>query len=241
LNPTDADNPGAHLYAGQSGDMFVIQFVDYPEYRADPGDVFSGEIILYQDGRIKYQYQSIASGFDKLSCTVGIENAYGDDGLEVAYSTDYLKDNLAIEFFKPYDWMVLNKLEGEVAPGEADTVECLFRTTLDLEPATYTADMVINNNDPVNDPMTMGMELNVIEFIPYVCGDADGSEAVNVSDAVMIVNYIFISGPAPDPIEAADTNCDAAVNVSDAVKIINYIFIGGDAPCDNDGDGQPDC
>ncbi len=241
LNPTDADNPGAHLYAGQSGDMFVIQFVDYPEYRADPGDVFSGEIILYQDGRIKYQYQSIAAGFDKLNCTVGIENFYGDDGLEVAYFTDYLKDNLAIEFFKPYDWMVLNKLEGEVAPGEADTLECLFRTTLDLEPATYTADMIINNNDPVNDPMTLGLELNVLEYIPYICGDADGSESVNISDAVLITNYIFISGPAPDPMEAGDTNCDAVVNISDAVKIINYIFIGGDAPCDNDGDGEPDC
>ncbi|HEQ99713.1 MAG TPA: hypothetical protein ENO22_10280 [candidate division Zixibacteria bacterium] len=241
LNPTDADNPGVHLYVGQTGDMFVIQFVDYPEYRADPGDVFTGEVILYNDGRIRYQYQSIASGFDVLGCAVGIENHYGDDGLEVAYLTSYLKDGLAIEFFKPYDWMVLDKLEGEVAPGASDTIECLFRTTMDLEPGTYTADMIINNNDPVNDPTTIPMELIVLENIPYICGDADGSETVNVSDAVTVINYVFVSGTAPDPMEAADTNCDGAVNVSDAVNIINYVFVGGNAPCDTNGDGEPDC
>ncbi|MBD3217046.1 MAG: hypothetical protein GF310_02130 [candidate division Zixibacteria bacterium] len=75
----------------------------------------------------------------------------------------------------------------------------------------------------------------------YVCGDATIDGVVNVSDAVYIINYVFISGPAPDPIEAGDTNCDSNCNVSDAVQIINYVFIGGNTPCDTDGDGEPDC
>jgi hypothetical protein len=76
---------------------------------------------------------------------------------------------------------------------------------------------------------------------PYICGDANGDQGVNVSDAVFIINYVFIGGDPPDPLESADANCDGGVNVSDAVYIINYVFIGGTSPCDPDGDDVPDC
>jgi hypothetical protein len=76
----------------------------------------------------------------------------------------------------------------------------------------------------------------------YLCGDANADEIVNVSDAVYLINYVFIFGsPAPDPIESGETNCDGTVNVSDAVWIFNYVFIGGNEPGDIDGDGEPDC
>jgi hypothetical protein len=84
--------------------------------------------------------------------------------------------------------------------------------------------------------------ITVYALPTYVCGDANGDEAVNVSDAVAIINYVFVYGAAPDPFEAGDANCDGLVNVSDAVGIINYIFIDdANAPCDTDGDGIPDC
>jgi len=75
----------------------------------------------------------------------------------------------------------------------------------------------------------------------YICGDADRSEAVNVSDAVWIINYVFVSGNPPNPIESGDVDCSGACNVSDAVWIINYVFVGGNEPCDTDGDTVPDC
>ncbi len=75
----------------------------------------------------------------------------------------------------------------------------------------------------------------------YICGDSNNDDDVNVSDAVWIINYVFTSGSAPDPLESGDANCDGDVNVSDAVWIINYVFVSGDSPCDTDGDGQPDC
>jgi hypothetical protein len=75
----------------------------------------------------------------------------------------------------------------------------------------------------------------------YICGDANGDGLVNVSDAVYIINYVFVGGDPPDPLAAGNANCDIGVNVSDAVWIINYIFVGGNAPCDWDGDGMPDC
>jgi hypothetical protein len=78
-------------------------------------------------------------------------------------------------------------------------------------------------------------------FSGYICGDANHDNFVNVSDAVYIINYIFVGGNPPNPMAAGNVNCDIGVNVSDAVWIINYIFIGGNEPCDWDDDGIPDC
>lgn len=75
----------------------------------------------------------------------------------------------------------------------------------------------------------------------FVCGDANGDGGVNVSDAVFVINYVFIGGAPPNPLASANANCDGSVNVSDAVYIINYIFVGGAPPCDVDGNGSPDC
>jgi hypothetical protein len=64
-----------------------------------------------------------------------------------------------------------------------------------------------------------------------LCGDASGDQAVDISDAVYLINYIFSGGPAPNPLEAGDASCDGSVDISDAVYLIAYIFAGGPAPC----------
>ena len=76
------------------------------------------------------------------------------------------------------------------------------------------------------------------------CGDANNDTSVNVSDAVWIINYVFIGGGAPEPVLACgDANTDATVNISDAVWIINYVFIGGGPPstCSPGSWGGNDC
>ena len=58
-------------------------------------------------------------------------------------------------------------------------------------------------------------------------GDANNDSAVNVGDAVYIINYIFKGGVAPVCKCEGDANGDCAINVGDAVYIINYIFKRG--------------
>ncbi|MCP4569949.1 MAG: PQQ-binding-like beta-propeller repeat protein [FCB group bacterium] len=65
----------------------------------------------------------------------------------------------------------------------------------------------------------------------FICGDANNDQAINVGDAVYLINYVFKSGPAPDPLASGETNCDGSVNVGDAVYLINYVFKGGAEPC----------
>ncbi|MBK7091203.1 MAG: hypothetical protein IPH59_05710 [bacterium] len=64
-----------------------------------------------------------------------------------------------------------------------------------------------------------------------VCGDANGSGGISISDAVFVISYIFGGGPAPHPLSAGDANCSGGISISDAVYVINHIFGGGPAPC----------
>lgn len=81
---------------------------------------------------------------------------------------------------------------------------------------------------------TISVSLTVTDPPPpaYVCGDADNSGSVSISDVVFLINYIFSGGQAPDPLAAGDVDCSLAVNISDVVHLINYIFSGGPQPCD---------
>jgi len=89
----------------------------------------------------------------------------------------------------------------------------------------------ISNEDPYDETATCQIEINITAQSAD-CGDANSDGTVDVSDAVHLINYIFVGGFAPEPLERGNVNCDLIVDVSDAVWIINYVFVGGDAPCE---------
>jgi len=64
----------------------------------------------------------------------------------------------------------------------------------------------------------------------FICGDCNGDEIVDVGDVVYLVNYLYKSGSAPDPVEAGDANGDEIVDVGDVVYLINYLYKSGPAP-----------
>jgi hypothetical protein len=68
-------------------------------------------------------------------------------------------------------------------------------------------------------------------FRTVTLGDANNDAAVDISDAVYLIAYIFSGGLAPNPLLAGDSNCDSTVDISDVVYLIAYIFSGGSAPC----------
>jgi hypothetical protein len=65
----------------------------------------------------------------------------------------------------------------------------------------------------------------------YTCADCNNDQTIDASDVVYLMNYLFLSGPAPDPIQAGDVNQDGLVDISDVIYLVNYLFIGGPSPC----------
>ncbi len=62
------------------------------------------------------------------------------------------------------------------------------------------------------------------------CGDVDTSGQIDIADLTLLVEYMFLGGPPPDPLEAADMNGDGVNDVTDVTYLVDYLFLGGPAP-----------
>ncbi len=96
--------------------------------------------------------------------------------------------------------------------------------------ATFYFTLVLRDSSVPAKSCTLSTSI-LITDPPCPCGDADGSSAISISDAVYLINFIFAGGPAPNPMLSGDADCSNAISISDAVYLINYIFAGGPAPC----------
>ncbi len=66
--------------------------------------------------------------------------------------------------------------------------------------------------------------------VPYMCGDADGSDEISIADVIFLIAYIFQGGPAPTPPSAGDANGAGGIDIADATSLISFIFSGGSPP-----------
>jgi len=64
----------------------------------------------------------------------------------------------------------------------------------------------------------------------FLCGDVDGDKSINILDITFLIDYIYKSGPMPDPVEAADVNSSGGVNLLDITYLINFLYKSGPEP-----------
>nr|MBN2276772.1 choice-of-anchor J domain-containing protein [candidate division Zixibacteria bacterium] len=65
---------------------------------------------------------------------------------------------------------------------------------------------------------------------PFICGDANDDESINVLDATYLIKYLYSEGAAPNPAESADVNSSGAINILDVTYLLNYLYTSGGAP-----------
>ena len=63
-------------------------------------------------------------------------------------------------------------------------------------------------------------------------GDTNDDGDVNLSDAVHVLNWLFLQGDAPTCVDAADVDDDGNVLLTDAVSLLNFLFLQGVPPAD---------
>lgn len=90
-------------------------------------------------------------------------------------------------------------------------------------------------------PFAMSMEITataptttVVECAALiVTGDVNRSTDITSSDIILLINYVFKSGPEPQPLAiAGDVNCAGGVSSADIVTLVNFVFKSGSLPCD---------
>ncbi|MEM7231388.1 MAG: hypothetical protein AAF517_04405 [Planctomycetota bacterium] len=64
----------------------------------------------------------------------------------------------------------------------------------------------------------------------FIRGDSNGSGDFDITDAITVLNFLFIGGSRPPCFAAADLNGNQQVDLSDAVYALNTLFLGGPNP-----------
>jgi hypothetical protein len=97
------------------------------------------------------------------------------------------------------------------------------------------SDTIVGNVNGIGDYFTVYLgpgEGKLFRLEAFIRGDANRDGVIDIVDVVHLINYLFIGGPAPEPLEAGDANYDGVVDIVDVVYLINYLFINGPPPCE---------
>src|SRR5512142_1302592 len=64
----------------------------------------------------------------------------------------------------------------------------------------------------------------------FIRGDANADGKKDIADAIQIVYFVALSGPASTCQKAADLDDNGAIELSDAVYFLNWYFLNKTAP-----------
>ena len=195
-------NPVVKSWYGDTLDYtYAADVLPLPLYAVDVSGSGPQEIYSNHHRTVSFWVHNRGAKLEIFLTSVSDEMGWGLDLLDTL-AVVQLRDSSLVS-------VTLNSGPGLV-PGTIDTV---FLTATS------------NSSDTVF--FTGGMPIQIVRYN----GDANNDGTINVSDAVWIINYIFVSQSHPIPETfSGDANCDEIVNVSDAVYIINYVFVGGPPP-----------
>lgn len=151
LDPGNSQGGGGAIYHyfDAANDRFIVQYEAVPHFPDGDGETNTFQAILYANGTIHLQYLDMtddASGPN--SHTIGIENGDGSDGLQVAFNTEYIENNLAIEIAAVPDFLAdVVPATGTLGSGDSQDVTVTFDSD-GIEPGTYENDLALASNDP---------------------------------------------------------------------------------------------
>ena len=173
LDPSEGGS--IYTYYDVENDRFIVEYYNIPPY--DEEGSYTFEAILERDGTICYQYQDMNGPL--TSATIGIENSDGSVGLQVAFNTDYVHDELAVRISTAWvTWLRVDPISGTVDPDSSQGVEVTFDATR-IGAGDYYADLLIASNDPdpEENPDTVSVHLRVEDTIaPSGVTDLDASD-----------------------------------------------------------------
>jgi hypothetical protein len=178
-------------------------------------DLFSG-----QTGAVIHTFigEEANAGFGVA--VAGRSDTSGARALDLVVGS-YLKDGAGADAGRAYVF-ALDDIDQDGHAGAADNC-----------PARYNPGQEDYDGDGQGDLCDACPAFDIPSGEVLLTGDANDNQAINSSDIIYIVNYVFKSGPAPLPFEpVGDVDCSGDITSGDVIYLVNYVFKGGIGPCD---------
>jgi hypothetical protein len=73
-------------------------------------------------------------------------------------------------------------------------------------------------------------QLGPIDGASFRRGDVDLNGALQITDAIKVLGYLFLGSAEPVCQDAADADDNGSLQITDAIRILGYLFVGSAAP-----------
>ena len=152
--------PNARAYYQYDGTRLIVQFKAVPR-RGESGTTATNdfEILIYPTGEIVYQYLTM-NAVTKNSATIGMQNDARNDGLQVVFNANYVKNNLAIRFRPPARFLSVSPTSGSIPAGGFLDLTVGFNAA-GLFGGNYDGRVHVAGNDPVRPQVDVPVTLHV--------------------------------------------------------------------------------
>jgi hypothetical protein len=154
------------IWYRQEAGRFIVSWVGVPHFSY--GGPFTFQAILHEDGGILFQYLDVQPPLAAHS--IGIQNANGTIGLQVAYSTPYVRPGLAVRLATGPRWLSAEPDYGVVPPGGALDLTLHVDAT-ELAYGDHRASLVLTTNDPDETRVVVPVLARVVD-LPDIAADS---------------------------------------------------------------------
>ena len=161
-------------------DRVVVEWAEQ-EDMFGMGGSYNFEAILYKNGNIKFQYKCTPHA-ETIFGVIGVENADGSDGVQLAFNQHYIKDGLAVS---------LTPAEKQIIPAGQSKQLNVSLDAKHLNKGEYTGNFRIFNNAPLQEEMMVPVSLTV-----------NGEPAMDIIDPIEygeVMAYEFRGDFGPEP------------------------------------------
>ena len=154
LNPSSSGT--VYYYSDTANQRFIVQYEAVVRYYTSTPNTF--QVILAPNGEILFQYQDMQGSLN--SATIGLENATGSAGLQVAYNEDYVTNNLAVLIKQSANWLSVAPTSGAITGSNSQALTVTLDAT-NLAVGTYNENLTIQSNDPDDQSVVVPVTLTV--------------------------------------------------------------------------------
>lgn len=85
-------------------------------------------------------------------------------------------------------------------------------------------------HDAIMQEYLSAFQINPADTPEFLRGDSNLDAAVDVSDAIFLLDFLFVTATPPECEDAADVNDSGAIDIADAIATLDFLFSAGVTP-----------